>query len=212
MDLGDSPDSVGDVSGIDAEDLRQYESSLIAERDSRIQQEIRSLHMETVKLEREWNAVHERDRRNLLQHKETESNNTNAHIRDLNSRITELVVQKEDVSTAVNLLRHSVGELNAANHEVKSSIQQYELSISTYTNRIREKQSLTKYRLNEEDASLERACKDMKKNLDKLMLQRSARSRELESELERVQSAHNVELESLEKGVRTEESFLNINI
>ena len=71
----------------------KYEEQLRAERDKRIQLEIKQLHMETIKLERVGKEQFIQERKNIIHHKEIEENQLKNHIKQLNQSITDIIIE-----------------------------------------------------------------------------------------------------------------------
>jgi hypothetical protein len=185
-----------------ADALAIFRAALVQDRDRKVQQEIRQLHIDTVRLEREWREQHEADRRQLVQHKEVEESNCAATTKHLNARITELVVDKEELLREVAALRQDTHSAERELLELRKEVATFENGISIQTVRIREKRSLSSYKIREEDGATERQVKELRRQVEANEQRRATRLKEHEAQLSEIQYVHNVELEALEKGVK----------
>jgi len=196
-----SRDGAGSCSASTADALASHRTLLVQERDRKVQQEIRQLHTDTVRLEREWREQHDAGRKQLVQHKEVEEQNCGSAIKHLNARITEMVVEKEDLLRDVTALKRETQQNERELQELQKEISTFENGISIQTVRIREKRSISSYKLREEDGATERLVKDLRRQVEALEHKRALRLKEVEAEMSEIQYVHNIELESLEKGV-----------
>ena len=182
----------------------KFAEHLTTERDRRIQAEIKQYHVETVKLEREWRDQWTLDRKSIIASKETEDRQCNAHIKQMNSTITEIVLDKEEVLKQLTALRHENSSQEKEINELKQEISTYENGIAMHNQRIKEKQSLTTYKVNDDESIFQRQLKDLRRKIDANNNKRHLKLKENETIMNEIQAKHDAELESLEKGVSSD--------
>ena len=179
----------------------KYEEQLRLERDKRIQLEIKQLHVETIKLERQGKEQYTQERKNIIHHKEIEETQLKNHIKQLNQAITNIIIEKEEIMKFLNNVTYDSKQLEQQIRDLKTEIQTYENGISINQIRIKEKNSILNYKLQDNNQQIQKQLKDIQLLIDQSKQSYEYKYKEQENMLQEIQYQHDLELENIEKGV-----------
>lgn len=207
---GDDNDVEGGCSKMDTDQnqtcdasLEEYRQQLKNERTARIRHEIEAFHAETVKLEEEWKAAYEQNRSQLMATKENEEIGLKNHIKDCNHKITQLVADEEELLLDITRLKDNWSSSTKELEDLKEQIFNYEANIQRFKIRAREADSLKKYREQEEEQARRKQVDGIKRQIEQVENNKHIKMKEQEHLLYDIQNKHDIDLEGLEKTVKS---------
>jgi len=185
----------------------QVRRDAMAQRDKRIQSEIRTLQAESVRLERAWKAKAEEERSDISEARNREEKESTKRQRNFTEQISELAVTRESLAQDVRILNEKVLVLSSELLEGRREIEVYENGVSAHRLRLKDLEGTHSSRQRDEEVSNERTLENLRARLDKLNDLHRNREKMLEQELNHLESAHVSEMEKLDQQVRGQQLF-----
>lgn len=185
----------------------QVRRDATAQRDKRIQSEIRTLQAESVRLERAWKAKAEEERSDISEARNREEKESTKRQRNFTEQISELAVTRESLAQDVRILNEKVLVLSSELLEGRREIEVYENGVSAHRLRLKDLEGTHSSRQRDEEVSNERTLENLRARLDKLNDLHRNREKMLEQELNHLESAHVSEMEKLDQQVRGPQLF-----
>ena len=173
----------------------------IAQRDKRIQSEIRTLQAESVRLERAWKVKAEEERTEIGDARNREEKESTKRQRNFTEQISELAVVRESLAQDVRIMNEKVLVLSSELLEGRREIEVYENGISAHRLRLKDMEGTHVSRQRDEEISNDRTLESSKARLDKLGDLLRNREKMLEQELSHLEAAHISEMEKLDAQV-----------
>jgi hypothetical protein len=188
----------------------QVRRDATAQRDKRIQSEIRTLQAESVRLERAWKAKAEEERSDISEARNREEKESTKRQRNFTEQISELAVTRESLAQDVRILNEKVLVLSSELLEGRREIEVYENGVSAHRLRLKDLEGTHSSRQRDEEVSNERTLENLRARLDKLNDLHRNREKMLEQELNHLESAHVSEMDKLDQQVRGQTTFWRI--
>jgi len=204
--IRDEAESSGGIEGPTSWEQHLDESvrrEAIAQRDKRIQSEIRSLQVESVRLERAWKAKAEEERNEIAEARNREEKESTKRQRNYTEQISELAVIREGLAQDVRILNEKVLVLASELLEGRREIEVYESGIAAHRLRLKDLEGTHFSRQRDEEASNERTLESFRVRIDKLSDLLRNKEKMLEQELSHLEAAHVSEMEKLDAQVKT---------
>lgn len=178
-----------------------YLKELLAERDKRLQSEIRRLQAETVRLERDLRAKADQEKAHVLDAREREEKESMRRQRNLTDQLAELAVQRERLHKQLNGLQETRKSITDQLQSLKQEVSVYESGISAHRMRQRDLQSAAAARLRDEELSFSTKADALRARVERIRVQCKAKEAGLVRDLQALEALHHSEMERLDRAV-----------
>jgi len=183
---------------IDGEHLR----ALQADRNKRLQTEIRRLQAESVRLERDWKARADEQRRHIQDSREKEETETKRRQRGLTEDVSELAVERELRRKEATALSEQLDECRAELQSLTKEADVYRSGIAAHRMRQRDVQTSHASRTHDEQRGHVSRVDTLNARITKLRQQTRAKSSALARDLAALEALHVGEMEKLDRAVK----------
>jgi len=196
----------GATSMLDTEETVEFNRTLMAERDKRLQSEIRHLQAESVRLERGWKQKAEEEQDHIQDSREKEEKESKRRQRQLTEEISELAVDRESRKKVLTISQQQLDVVIGDLQSVQKEIDVYRSGISVHRMRIRDIQTSYNARTSDEQRGNASKIDAIKGRIAKLRQQAKVKTTALARELAALETLHVGEMEKLDRAVKVDVS------
>ena len=195
-----------DASGEGARSDNDHLRSLQADRNKRLQTEIRRLQAESVRLERDWKARTDEQRRHIHEACEKEETETKRRQRGLTEEVSELAVEREQRRKEAAVLSEQLDNSRAELQSLTKEADVYRSGIAAHRMRQRDVQTSHASRTHDEQRGHSSRVDTINARIAKLRQQTRAKSSALARDLAALEALHVGEMEKLDRAVKSDVS------
>ncbi len=181
--------------------IEEIQRKLIAERDHRLQAEIRDTQRETLRLEMAEAASFEEEQRKIVEASEREQKILMNSLEKLNEQIFELFEERERLNRENKLLSDDNNKALIEIRELEKEVEVFENGIRVQKSRCRDNELQHERSRNEQEEIIYGQIDNIKANCERLTNQLQKREEELKQELSAITDQHEKTLEALDVDV-----------
>lgn len=183
-------------------DINESLQSLLAERDKRIQNEIRQLQTESLRLERAAKGRFDEERAAVVEESKAEEERQTKRIKQLTDQLADLAVDKEKISSRVDQLSFSCEQISLDVAAATKELKVYEEAIATYRQKIFDSENECRHVDERLRSEAQRLKSQQQSRLFVLRDRQSEAERALERDLSDLMDSHDKELGELDRQVK----------
>jgi len=179
----------------------QAQQEAQTERDKRLQQEIRRLQSETVRLERDLKGKADEQRKHVLAAREREEQESHRRQRQLTETVAEQAITREKLAKQCSILSDNRKTLLEQVDSARQEIKVYEDGIAAHKMRVRDVQSTAHARIRDEELGYNSKADALKQRCDRLRTVAKSKEVGLNRDLKALEAMHHGEMERLDRAV-----------
>ncbi len=181
--------------------IDEIQRKLTAERDHRLQAEIRDSQRETLKIEMAEAAKFEEEQKRIVEASEREQRILMNSLEKLNEQIFELFEERERLNRENKLLHEDNNKALIEIRELEKEVEVFENGIRVQKSRCRDNELQHERSRTEQEEMIYGQIDNIKANCERLTAQLQKREEELKQELSAISDQHDRTLEALDVDV-----------
>jgi hypothetical protein len=200
--MNDATDTSNKTGDENEKELIRYEVQEI--RDKRLQEEIRQLQADTVRLERGWKNFADIEKTEINDIRIREENESKRKQNQLTDEMADLSRFEEELSIEVINNSHKVTSVLSEIKEIQKEIQIYDSGITAHRLRMSDAESLHRLREKDEMLMSEKRINELRQRCDRLNSVIKDRISNFEIELNNMDESHSKNLDNLDLQIKAD--------
>jgi hypothetical protein len=172
-----------------------------AQRDKQLQNEIRSLETETLRLERSLKARAAEERSRIVDAQTSEETGNARRLRSLNDQMADVVLTREQLFRAVQEAQRRSDEASRVASETRREVQVYRDGIAAQRHRVKDREAVHRVRLKEMQLQSGPALRALRERCEQLEEELRRCERQSDEELRTNEKQHSAELADMDRQV-----------
>lgn len=194
------------------EELSRIREEQETNRDQQLQSLIRSLEIETLKLEREWKQRIEKEEMKISELTSKEHEQLSRRLRQINDETADFVVEREQLHRALQDEKQKEDQYQSEIQQLRKEIIVYEDGIAAQRNRLQEKTQQHQLALRGLQLEYTPQFRDVQHQIDQLQNQMALYAQRWEDDQQLLESEHAGTLAGLDRQVKEDVSQLDVEI
>jgi hypothetical protein len=200
------------ITPVQREELSRIREEQETNRDQQLQSLIRSLEIETMKLEREWKQRIEKEEMKISELTSKEHEQLSRRLRQINDETADFVVEREQLHRALQDEKQKEEQYQSEIQQLRKEIVVYEDGIAAQRSRLQEKTQQHQLALRGLQLEYTPQFRDVQHQIDQLQNQMTVYAQRWEDDQQLLESEHAGTLAGLDRQVKEDVSQLDVEI